>query len=468
MPAASGFSANSLSGSAWNRLRANGLCDKVVRAQSRHGPVSHAATGVGEIKGKVAYVSPEQLSKGEVDRRTDIWSLGVVLWETTLGRRLFLGNDFGESVDNVLEGPIPKPSSVDRRFPGALESVVLSALERDPKARPATAAEMADALEAYIYSTGEPCGAAQLATLMEELFGERRQGREDSLDLSTMPRIHTGFDGTAPMEAPVVAPEQSGEPAASSEVRAWTGEAAGPDETIEDEIEPAAAPRRARPAPRRRRRTSGSLVAFVLVLCFAAGFVVWALWPHEGAPHASGGRSAAGVRPVAAASPDAASSRSSPSLVVIEPAAARSSRDEMDTRAALPEEDARAGSGEPSEGGLLEWEAGTGVDGPPPTRPARAARAGPRRRRPQQRPARPPAAEEVQPASGPPGSLNLLAIPNATVIWRGRRIGRTPLVERAMPPGRHALVVRDDDGAERTITVTIRSGETTRRTVRMR
>ena len=228
-----------------------------------------------------------------------------------------------------------------------------------------------------------------MAAMLRHLFGlvlvtapALAQTYDFETEAATMPRIHTGFDGTAPMEAPVVAPEQSGEPAASSEVRAWTGEAAGPDETIEDEIEPAAAPRRARPAPRRRRRTSGSLVAFVLVLCFAAGFVVWALWPHEGAPHASGGRSAAGVRPVAAASPDAASSRSSPSLVVIEPAAARSSRDEMDTRAALPEEDARAGSGEPSEGGLLEWEAGTGVDGPPPTRPASivAANTGPNSR----------------------------------------------------------------------------------------
>ena len=138
---------------------------------SAQGRESHTVTG--EVKGKFAYMSPEQLSGKLVDRRTDVFALGVVLWETIVGRRLFRAESEGETVLNVMSKDVPVPSQLGRGIPAALDRIVLRALDRDPDRRYPTAAAMADDLDEYLAALGRPTGPAQLANLMHRLFADR-------------------------------------------------------------------------------------------------------------------------------------------------------------------------------------------------------------------------------------------------------------------------------------------------------
>ncbi len=131
------------------------------------------ATRAGEVKGKIAYLAPEQLLGGEVDRRCDVWALGVVLWEATLGKRLFRGDSAAQTAHNVVDGAIPLPTREEPGYPPELEAIVMGALRREPPARTATAAAVADALESYLYRGGRPAGAAQVSRFMKKHFDDR-------------------------------------------------------------------------------------------------------------------------------------------------------------------------------------------------------------------------------------------------------------------------------------------------------
>ncbi|XXT24057.1 protein kinase [Sorangium sp. So ce429] len=101
----------------------------------------------GQLKGKLAYMAPEQILCGDVTRRTDVFAAGVVLWEALAGQRLFDGGDEAAMIAAVLERPIPPPSSLAPHVPGALDAVALRALERNAEGRHPTARELAIAIE---------------------------------------------------------------------------------------------------------------------------------------------------------------------------------------------------------------------------------------------------------------------------------------------------------------------------------
>jgi eukaryotic-like serine/threonine-protein kinase len=108
-------------------------------------------TREGQLKGKTAYMAPEQLRGRPVDRRTDIFACGVVLWEALAGGRLFYADSAPETMARVLEMPVEAPSHAARergdRIPAALDDLVLRAVHRDPSQRYASALELAIALE---------------------------------------------------------------------------------------------------------------------------------------------------------------------------------------------------------------------------------------------------------------------------------------------------------------------------------
>src|SRR5262245_61720717 len=105
------------------------------------------STRDGQMKGKVSYMAPEQLRGRGVDRRTDVFAAGVVLWEALTGRRLFDGDDPGEVLAKLLESHIPGPAEVEPSIPPVLDSIVMRALNRDITLRWTTAREFAIALE---------------------------------------------------------------------------------------------------------------------------------------------------------------------------------------------------------------------------------------------------------------------------------------------------------------------------------
>jgi eukaryotic-like serine/threonine-protein kinase len=129
-------------------------------------------TATGVIRGKYAYMSPEQLAGDEVDARTDVYSAGVVLWELTLLRRLFRGRDELELLDRVREGKIARPREIDPDYPSELEDIVMAALARDRGRRTGSAGQLAADLRGWLASCGANVQRRQLGALVTTLFPE--------------------------------------------------------------------------------------------------------------------------------------------------------------------------------------------------------------------------------------------------------------------------------------------------------
>jgi len=133
-------------------------------------------TTAGQLKGKAAYMSPEQVQGQVVDRRSDVFSLGICLWEMSAGRRLFKRDNEWDTMTAVVSGPIVAPSKVRGTGDAELDRIVLKALERDGDRRYATAGELADRLEAF---ARRRTGGTGIANLMTRLYGdEARQEAE--------------------------------------------------------------------------------------------------------------------------------------------------------------------------------------------------------------------------------------------------------------------------------------------------
>jgi len=105
------------------------------------------ATRSGQLKGKIAYMAPEQAAGQPVDRRADVFAAGIVLWEVLASRRLFKADNEAVTLQRVLSGPIPSPCDEVPSVPVEVADVCLKALERDPERRFSTCAQFADALE---------------------------------------------------------------------------------------------------------------------------------------------------------------------------------------------------------------------------------------------------------------------------------------------------------------------------------
>ncbi len=103
------------------------------------------ATRSGQMKGKLAYMAPEQITSGPITRRTDVYGASVVLWEALTGSRLFTGDE-GAIIARVIGNDIPPPSSVEPSVPRGLDALTLRGLSKDPDARFPTAVEMAHEL----------------------------------------------------------------------------------------------------------------------------------------------------------------------------------------------------------------------------------------------------------------------------------------------------------------------------------
>ena len=129
-----------------------------------------ASTAIGVVKGKLAYLAPEQAHGKPADRRSDVFALGVTLWETALDRRLFHDDSDVETVRRVRAAEVPDPKTLVDGFPPALATAISRALARDPDDRWQTAAELRDALDAYVGTTGEAVDASSVRALWTELF----------------------------------------------------------------------------------------------------------------------------------------------------------------------------------------------------------------------------------------------------------------------------------------------------------
>lgn len=150
----------------------------IAKVRSRDVPLSS-----GSFRGKLSYAAPEQLTGAQLDRRADVFCLGIVLWECLTGRRLFDGDTEGARVQAVQSRPIPKPSLLRPELPPELDAITLKALARRREDRFQTAHELAEALDAALgRRPGRPT-AKELGRWLELLFGRERAEAKRSIAL---------------------------------------------------------------------------------------------------------------------------------------------------------------------------------------------------------------------------------------------------------------------------------------------
>ena len=127
-------------------------------------------TAAGVVKGKFAYMSPEQALGKPIDRRTDIFALAATLWELTVDKRLFKGKDDFETLRRVHQAHVRDPRALVEGYPDELAVILKRALDRDRTKRPSTAREFAQALDRFSHSEGRNLGEPDIAAVMGMLF----------------------------------------------------------------------------------------------------------------------------------------------------------------------------------------------------------------------------------------------------------------------------------------------------------
>jgi serine/threonine protein kinase len=190
----------------------------IAKAASRE-----SKTKFGTLKGKVAYMSPEQVRSQPLDRRSDVFALGVVLWELTTGRRLFKRDNDFDTLKVILEQDAPRPSSVVSGYPPELEAIVMKALRRPRGERHQTVEELQLELEAFARERKLVISPVALGRYLRDLFFDvldeweraQRQGKDLGTHLaevgdpsfvddsdSDLPGTHTEWQQGTPVQAP--------------------------------------------------------------------------------------------------------------------------------------------------------------------------------------------------------------------------------------------------------------------------
>jgi serine/threonine-protein kinase len=149
----------------------------VARATSRL-----SSTRVGQLKGKLAYMAPEQAQgEGIIDRRADVFSAGVLLWETLAGKRLFKAETEAATLQRVLNDAIPDLARIAPHLSSELCAVVKKALERDVNERYQTAAQFADAIEAAAATRDGIALSRDVAAFVKSTIGEEIEQQREAV-----------------------------------------------------------------------------------------------------------------------------------------------------------------------------------------------------------------------------------------------------------------------------------------------
>ncbi len=146
---------------------------KVVDFGIAKAATSLTETRTGVLKGKYPYMSPEQVMGRKIDARSDLFSLGVVLWELVCGDRLYRQSTDFLVMQAIVKEPPPPPSTVRDDVPRALDALVVRALAKDPRDRFPSSEAFARALDAFLERSGEAVTEGDLAAFMHELLPDR-------------------------------------------------------------------------------------------------------------------------------------------------------------------------------------------------------------------------------------------------------------------------------------------------------
>src|SRR5690348_322979 len=145
----------------------------IAKATSRN-----SRTMAGVLKGKFGYMSPEQVRGLPLDRRSDIFAIGTILYELLTSERLFYGESDFETLEKVRNVDVPLPSTVNPAVPKSLERIIMRALSKDVEGRYQWASDMAEELNAFLLSHDPVFSAQNLSQWMREQFAvEMRRER---------------------------------------------------------------------------------------------------------------------------------------------------------------------------------------------------------------------------------------------------------------------------------------------------
>jgi len=176
---------------------------KVVDFGIATAAIRRIKTDQGVLRGSVPYMAPEQCAGQAVDRRSDIFALGIVLYELATVRRLFKGSTEFLTMSAIIAATVPKPSQYRQDIPPELEAIMMKALAREPSQRYQTAGDMALALDKVATVVGVGASTTALANYMRLQFGEQKEpwlmsGNVEEDNEPTVVDFDGGASGLAP------------------------------------------------------------------------------------------------------------------------------------------------------------------------------------------------------------------------------------------------------------------------------
>lgn len=190
------------------------------------------STDQGVVKGKFSYLSPEAASGLAVDKRADIFAVGILLWEMFTGRRLFYGDTDYQTVELVRQARIPSIAALNPDVTPELENIVRKALAQDPDDRYQDAADLGDALAQYLFSNRMKVTARDVAALVRDAQAERDRKRSlapendliNVLIRDEMAKVTSLVEGDSPALGHERAGSVSLDPGAFIDTSGWVSE----------------------------------------------------------------------------------------------------------------------------------------------------------------------------------------------------------------------------------------------------
>jgi serine/threonine protein kinase len=184
----------------------------------------------GILPGKASYMSPEQVRGETVDHRSDIFALGIILYELTLCQRLYRGAA-DAVMKRIVSERVQPPTAIRRDYPAALEQIVMRALEKRPDDRYQTAQKMHDDLEEFLNESGLRSGNRRVAIYMNELFApdaaeagaERAGDDQEALDFDRRAPLSMRIEPAAEPDRERRAPQPPARIVAAARVSAAVG-----------------------------------------------------------------------------------------------------------------------------------------------------------------------------------------------------------------------------------------------------
>jgi len=165
-------------------------------------------TRTGMLKGKISYMSPEQCRQDKVDRRSDVFALGVVAWELLVGEKPFRGNSELATMQSIVTGDVTPVHEVRPDVPRALSDAVMKALSLDRDKRQRTADELREEMREAVRGTSLQADSDAAARLVRTLLGNRHERRQRAVE-QAMERTLVSLSGVMPLSIEVPAHEGS-------------------------------------------------------------------------------------------------------------------------------------------------------------------------------------------------------------------------------------------------------------------